>query len=78
MVALSLVLGLVLGLSSKASADQASTVDLGYSKYTGALGKTGITQWFGIRYAQAPVGDLRFRAPVAPLTDGKTYVANTV
>jgi hypothetical protein len=34
----------------------------------GASNKTGVTEFLGIRYAEAPVGELRFAAP-------KKYVA---
>lgn len=40
-------------------------VDLGYSKYQGDTYPGGISQWLGVRYAQPPVGDLRFAAPLA-------------
>ncbi len=54
------------------------TVDLGYSKYQGTNAENGVSQWWGIRYAQAPVGDLRFRAPRDPIADGTLHKANTV
>ena len=38
-------------------------VDLGYTKYQGDSYPNGISQWLGIRYAQPPLGDLRFAAP---------------
>ncbi|KAJ5732063.1 hypothetical protein N7493_003544 [Penicillium malachiteum] len=41
-------------------------VDLGYAKYQGRSTSMGISQWLGIRYAAAPVGDLRFEAPQDP------------
>ena len=43
-----------------------SVVDLGYAKYQGRIVGDGTTQWLGMRYAQAPLGKLRFRAPVEP------------
>ncbi|KAK0118422.1 hypothetical protein ONS95_012709 [Cadophora gregata] len=52
------------------------TVDLGYSKYEGARAEKGVTQWFGIRYAAAPIGDLRFRAPRDPPANATLQVAN--
>lgn len=83
-----LVCGLVFGLRANAaphhhhSQASASTVnltaDLGYSSYKGASVATGVAQWLGIRYAAAPVGNLRFRAPQDPPTDGKLYQATTV
>ena len=41
----------------------ASLVDLGYVKYQGDTYQNGISQWVGIRYAQPPIGNLRFAAP---------------
>ncbi|KAL2869529.1 Alpha/Beta hydrolase protein [Aspergillus lucknowensis] len=41
-------------------------VDLGYSKYRGVRLPGGVDQFLGMRYAQAPTGDLRFRAPREP------------
>ncbi|KAJ7511448.1 Alpha/Beta hydrolase protein [Mycena galericulata] len=50
------------------SAQNFPTVDLGYAQYQGTVGAvTNITYFLGIRYAAAPLGDLRFRAPQAPL-----------
>ncbi|KAJ6514284.1 Alpha/Beta hydrolase protein [Mycena vitilis] len=43
-------------------------VDLGYSQYQGFVDtSSNITSYLGIRYAAAPVGDLRFRAPQPPV-----------
>ncbi|KAL4783857.1 Alpha/Beta hydrolase protein [Aspergillus varians] len=40
-------------------------VNLGYAKYKGVTNKTtGITKFSALRYAAAPVGDLRWREPV--------------
>ena len=38
-------------------------VDVGVAKYKGRIVGDGTTQWLGMRYAQAPVGELRFKAP---------------
>lgn len=77
---LALVLGLVLGLTKARGYSTATninlTVDLGYSKYNGSNMNNGVSQWLGVRYAAAPKGDLRFRAPQDPVPDGKTYMAN--
>ncbi|KAL1675613.1 Alpha/Beta hydrolase protein [Schizophyllum commune] len=45
-------------------------VDLGYAKYEGIADEnTGTTRFLGMRYAVPPTGNLRFRAPIAPLPD---------
>lgn len=36
------------------------TVDLGYSKYKGQDLGNGVSEWLGVRYAAAPVKDLRW------------------
>ncbi|KUJ10568.1 triacylglycerol lipase-like protein [Mollisia scopiformis] len=80
MLIVGLVCGLVFGLRARAHAHSSNIsldVDLGYSTYQGANGASGVSQWLGIRYAAAPIGNLRFRAPQDPVTDNKTYVANT-
>jgi carboxylesterase type B len=46
-------------------AGQAPVVDLGYASYRGQS-FSGISQWLGMRFAAAPVGDLRFAAPQDP------------
>ncbi|KAJ7167191.1 Alpha/Beta hydrolase protein, partial [Mycena crocata] len=43
-------------------------IDLGYARYQGLVNTTtNLTIFLGIRYAAAPVGELRFRAPQPPL-----------
>ncbi|KAJ7470963.1 alpha beta-hydrolase [Mycena latifolia] len=50
-----------------ANAQTAPIVDLGYAQYQGTVDTANnITNFLGIRYAAAPLGDLRFRAPQAP------------
>ncbi|KAF5648867.1 cholinesterase precursor [Fusarium sp. NRRL 25303] len=44
-----------------------STVDLGYSKYKGNVLDNGVSEWLGVRYAAAPVKDLRFKLPQDPV-----------
>lgn len=41
-------------------------VDFGYSTYRGERLEGGVDQFLGRRYAQAPLGDLRFRGPRQP------------
>ena len=53
-------------------------VDDGYTKYLGTELPNGISQWLGIRFAAAPVGDLRFRAPEDPPTNSSVQVADAV
>ncbi|KAL5363150.1 Alpha/Beta hydrolase protein [Aspergillus floccosus] len=57
---------LVLSDASRVIALEHPRVDLGYSKYRGVRLPGGVDQFLGMRYAQAPVGDLRFRAPQEP------------
>jgi hypothetical protein len=46
-------------------------VDLIYTQIRGTALPLGVTQWLGVRYAAAPVGEARFRAPAnAPFTTG--------
>ncbi|KFY42952.1 hypothetical protein V495_04266 [Pseudogymnoascus sp. VKM F-4514 (FW-929)] len=42
-------------------------VDLGYAQYRGLRLDAGVDQYLGMRYAQPPLGNLRFRAPQDPL-----------
>lgn len=43
-----------------------AVVDLGYSSYRGKVLEDGTSRWLGMRYAAAPVGQLRFAAPQDP------------
>lgn len=52
--------------SSNNSEPGSPTIDLGYSKYRGVRLPGGVDQFLGMRYARAPVGELRFRAPREP------------
>ncbi|RYN16460.1 hypothetical protein AA0112_g12493 [Alternaria arborescens] len=50
-------------------------VDLGYGIYQGAYNSTThLNIWKGIRYAAPPVGDLRWRAPAAPVVSSNNIV----
>lgn len=62
-----------------AAEDDAPTVDLGYAAYRGIrLEDAGVDEYLGMRYAQAPLGDLRFRAPQDPLPETEIQDATTV
>ncbi|POS83020.1 hypothetical protein EPUL_004958, partial [Erysiphe pulchra] len=44
-----------------------NVVDLGYSRYQGVeIPAAGVKYWLGIRFAAAPLANLRWRAPVDP------------
>lgn len=53
-------------------------VDLGYSRYQGKYLGNDVSQFLGIRYAQSPTGDLRWRAPVDPKQTKRIQSAQTV
>lgn len=68
-LALALGLGLGLGLRHDGAGSDV-IVDLGYTKYRGQAFNDGTSQWLGMRYAAAPVGQLRFASPrPAPSTN---------
>ncbi|KAJ7163564.1 Alpha/Beta hydrolase protein [Mycena crocata] len=49
------------------NANASPIIDLSYARYQGTVdASTNITTFLGIRYAAAPTGDLRFRAPRPP------------
>ncbi|KAF9255241.1 alpha/beta-hydrolase [Marasmius fiardii PR-910] len=48
----------------------APVVDLGYAKYQGTFnGTTNVTSFLGMRFAAAPVGELRWKAPTLPVNE---------
>lgn len=53
-------------------------VDLGYSKYQGNVLESNIHEYLGIRYAKAPTGDLRWKAPEEPESTTGTLKAQEV
>ncbi|KAL2216662.1 putative carboxylesterase [Thermoascus aurantiacus ATCC 26904] len=55
-----------------AAASRPLEVDLGYATYRGEYNeKTGLNTWLGIRYAEPPLGNLRWQRPVPPRTRSK-------
>ena len=53
-------------------------VDVSYTKYLGTALPNSISQWLGVRYAAAPVGNRCFRAPEDPPINSSVQVADTV
>ncbi|KZO90677.1 cholinesterase [Calocera viscosa TUFC12733] len=72
---LALVLLSIGGLPSAGAVDP--LVNLGYSSYRGVGYSTGVTEWLGIRFAAPPLGELRWRAPEAPLQNEAVIDADT-
>lgn len=54
------------------------TIDLGYAKYQGLRLQAGVDQFLGMRYAKAPLGSLRFRAPRDPTPQTELQDASKV
>lgn len=51
-------------------------VELDYAKYDGVTNDTtDVTNWLGMRFAAAPVGDLRFARPQDPEDEGEDNIA---
>ena len=57
-----------------ASSAQRDIVDTGYAKYRGNRSYTDTVAYLGIPYAEPPIGDLRFRAPL-PLNKTRVTLA---
>ncbi|KAJ7174636.1 Alpha/Beta hydrolase protein, partial [Mycena filopes] len=61
------ILCLLLSTVAAANAAALSTVTLDYGTFTGLTNTTsGIISFQGVRFADPPIGDLRWRAPVSP------------
>lgn len=71
---LSAVVGLLVNLSvvvaSSHGTPKGPRVKLEYATYVGKSLQNGVDQFLGMRYAAAPVGDLRWRAPAPPEKQG--------
>jgi carboxylesterase type B len=73
-----LLLPILFVYGGSAPAGTAPVVDLGYVKYAGGHNATtGINYYRGIRYAESPTGDLRWREPV-PIEQNTSYVGQTI
>ncbi|KAK3368698.1 Alpha/Beta hydrolase protein [Podospora didyma] len=65
------------------NAPQSLVVNAGYAKYRGSYNSaTGLNTWKGVRYAEAPTGNLRWQPPrvpgpkpFAPITDATSFAA---
>lgn len=78
-MALLLTAGLLGALLSRSSSlPRSAIVDLGYSQYQGVSLYNSVDQYLGMRYAKAPVYDLRFRAPQDPEDDSEVLDASKV
>ncbi|KAL0578556.1 hypothetical protein V5O48_003457 [Marasmius crinis-equi] len=74
----SLALVLVFRVFQPAQAQESAVVDLGYAQYQGVFdGTTNVTSFLGIRYAAAPVGDLRWQGPSSPSNQSGLQRADT-
>lgn len=72
-----LCLGLAATVVSQGTTDN-PVVDLGYAKYRGIRNTTDATDtYYGIRYAAAPVGNLRWQAP-APIETNSNYSSSEI
>lgn len=74
-MALLLIAGLLGGLlTAKHPMPRSGIVDLGYSRYQGVALFNGVEEFLGMRYANPPVKDLRWRAPQDPKNTGEKKV----
>lgn len=76
-ISLAFLFSTVLALVSRAYGDSPKIVDLGYARYQGTT-VSGVHQFLGMRYAEPPIGDLRWRAPRDPSPIPGTQRADTV
>lgn len=74
---LGLSLGLTLGRKHKHDNDSdGPVINLDYTSYRGNNLQNGVNEWLGMRYAAAPIGELRFAAPQDPLRNDTVQKAN--
>lgn len=78
LTACAMVLALVLIYLLSAVSVAQLTVNLDYASYKGVRLSGAVTQWLGMRYAAAPVGELRFVPPKNPPTVRGVRAANKV
>ena len=57
----------VYALTGRSPLQNPPTVDLGYATYEGTAQSNGQNQFLGMRFAAAPLGNLRFRKPQPPV-----------
>ncbi|KZT28122.1 putative triacylglycerol lipase [Neolentinus lepideus HHB14362 ss-1] len=51
-------------------------VNVDYARYQGTARPGGVTDWFGIRFAAPPLGNLRFTVPQDPLPEEGVQIAD--
>ena len=88
LLVIALIVSLVLTVGRKNGGGGAATpigpsrtgtiVTLADGQYQGVSQPDGVTNWLGMRYAAAPVGDLRFAAPQNPPKFSGVHLANEV
>lgn len=71
---LTLLLALAHSVIASPWSIQEDVVDLGYAKYLGNRAYSNSVAYLGIPYAEPPLGDLRFRAPL-PLNTERVKAA---
>ena len=54
----------ILALAAPSTKDASTIVDLGYVKYAGNFTAPHAVAYLGVPYAEPPLGDRRFRAPL--------------
>jgi carboxylesterase type B len=59
-------------------APSSPVVNLGYAKYQGTTLTGGVNQFLGMRFAQPPLGSLRWQAPQAPAKERGITPAESV